>query len=317
MQVVVLAGGQSPERNVSLVTGKAVHNALVDLGHQVTVIDPDASLPHVLWQQRQAGCEFVWIALHGPGGEDGTVQAMLDWLGLPYQGSGALASALAMDKWVTKQIWQAAGLATPAWLGWQPGDWLTWAEAVEQLGSPVVIKPVAGGSTFGITIARDRASFNAGLALAAQYSDRAIIEQFIPGSEITASVLDGQALPLIEIVPAQGDFYDYEAKYAPGGCRHLLPPRLSETAQVAIQSLSVAAYQALHCQGLARADLRIDAAARAWLLEMNTLPGMTPTSLCPDAAAALGWSFSDLVAKQLAQGLRRPQVLMAGSTAAR
>ncbi len=307
MQVVVLAGGQSPERNVSLVTGKAVHNALVDLGHQVTVVDPDASLPQVLWQHKQAGCEFIWIALHGPGGEDGTVQAMLDWLGLPYQGSGALASALAMDKWVTKQIWQAADLATPAWLGWRPGDQLTWTEAAPQLGTPVVIKPVSGGSTFGITIARDAVSFEAGLALAAQYSERVIVEQFIPGTEITASVLDGLALPLIEIIPAQGDFYDYEAKYAPGGCRHLLPPRLSEAAQTAIQALSVAAYTALHCQGLARADLRLDATGQPWLLEMNTLPGMTPTSLCPDAAAALGWTFSDLVAKQVTQGLRRFQ----------
>lgn len=305
MQVVVLAGGQSPERNVSLVTGKAVTNALIDLGHQVTVIDPDANLPQVLWQQKQAGCEFVWIALHGPGGEDGTLQAMLDWLALPYQGSGALASALAMDKWVTKQIWQTEGLATPAWLGWRPGDSLAWPEASDRLGSPVVVKPVSGGSTFGITIASDAASFATGLSVAAQYSDRVIVEQFIPGTEITASVLDGLAMPLIEIVPAQGDFYDYEAKYAPGGCRHLLPPRLSEALQAEIQTLAVAAYTALHCQGLARADLRIDAAGKAWLLEMNTLPGMTPTSLCPDAAAALGWSFHELVAKQVTQGLQR------------
>ncbi|WP_017327206.1 D-alanine--D-alanine ligase [Synechococcus sp. PCC 7336] len=312
MEIVLLAGGQSPERDVSLVTGKAVRVALEDLGHTVTPLDPGRDLPQQLWLQAEAGCDFVWIALHGAGGEDGTVQAMLDWLGLPYQGPGYLASALAMDKWVAKQIFEATGLSTPKWLSvnLKRESAPNWNNCIAQLGAPVVVKPVATGSTMGITIARSPQDYERSLELARQHDERLILEQYIAGKELTVSVIGDRILPPIEIVPAEGDFYDYEAKYAPGGSRHLIPTSLSRAGEERAGAIAKRAYDALHCEGLARIDLRIDAAERAWILEVNTLPGMTPTSLSPDSAAALGWSFRELVRCLLAEGMHRRQRLV-------
>ena len=317
MKIVVLAGGPSSERNVSLVTGKAVQVALADLGHEITSIDPGPDLPKQLWEQAQQGCDFVWIALHGEGGEDGTVQAILNWLGLPYQGPGYLASALAMDKWVAKQIFQASGLPTADWIAvnlkLRPAP--TWDTVCTRLGSTVVVvKPVATGSTVGITIASSTAEYNQSLSLAQQHGERLIIEQYIAGKELTVSVIGDRVLPPIEIVPTEGDFYDYEAKYAPGGSRHLIPTTLSETGERRVRGIAQQAYDALHCEGLARIDFRVDADERAWILEVNTLPGMTPTSLSPDAAAAIGWSFKDLVQCMLEDGLERRRRLVVEET---
>lgn len=305
MRIVVLAGGRSAERQVSWVTGKACKRALEDLGHQVKLIDPDVDLPLRLWQEREAGCDFVWIALHGPGGEDGVVQGMLDWLGLPYQGSGQLASALAMDKLVSKQIFQTQGIPTAEWIPWDAQAPLTWAECVAELGSPLVIKPSNDGSTVGVSIVEEERSFAQGLQLAQSVSSRILLERYIPGKEITLSILSGQILPAIEIIPAQGSFYDYEAKYAPGGSRHIIPCSLSPAGLARCEAAGLRAYQALGCEGLARVDLRVDPAENPWVLEVNTLPGMTPTSLCPDAAAALGWTFTELVERMLQEALQK------------
>ncbi|MEN9223456.1 MAG: D-alanine--D-alanine ligase [Thermostichus sp. BF3_bins_97] len=305
MNIVVLAGGRSAERQVSWVTGKACKRALEDLGHRVKVIDPDVDLPLRLWQEREAGCDLVWIALHGPGGEDGVVQGMLDWLGLPYQGSGRLASALAMDKLVSKQIFQTEGIPTAEWIVWDGQTPRTWAECAAELGSPLVIKPSNDGSTVGISIVEDERSFAQGLELAQSVSSRILLERYIPGKEITLSILSGQILPAIEIIPAQGSFYDYEAKYAPGGSRHLIPCSLSPVGLARCEAAGLRAYQALGCEGLARVDLRVDPAENPWVLEVNTLPGMTPTSLCPDAAAALGWTFTELVERMLEGALQK------------
>jgi len=305
MNIVVLAGGRSAERQVSLVTGRACKQALEDLGHRVKLIDPEEDLPLRLWQEQQAGCDFVWIALHGPGGEDGVVQGMLEWLGLPYQGSGPLASALAMDKLVSKQIFRAAGIPTPDWLVWDKAQPLSWVECVARLGSPLVVKPSNSGSTVGISIAGDEESFAQGLELACSVSSRVFLERYIPGKEITLAILSGQVLPAIEIIPARGDFYDYAAKYAPGGSRHLIPCSLSAAGLARCEAAGLKAYQVLGCEGLARVDLRVDADENPWVLEVNTLPGMTPTSLCPEAAAALGWTFTELVERILQDALRR------------
>ena len=305
MNIVVLAGGRSAERQVSLVTGRACKQALEDLGHRVKLIDPEEDLPLRLWQEQQAGCDFVWIALHGPGGEDGVVQGMLEWLGLPYQGSGPLASALAMDKLVSKQIFRAAGIPTPDWLVWDKAQPLSWVECVARLGSPLVVKPSNSGSTVGISIAGDEESFAQGLELACSVSSRVFLERYIPGKEITLAILSGQVLPAIEIIPARGDFYDYAAKYAPGGSRHLIPCSLSAAGLARCEATGLRAYQVLGCEGLARVDLRVDADENPWVLEVNTLPGMTPTSLCPDAAAALGWTFTELVERMLQDALQR------------
>ncbi|MEO0852984.1 MAG: D-alanine--D-alanine ligase, partial [Cyanobacteria bacterium J06648_11] len=202
MKIVVLAGGMSPEREVSLVTGKAVRVALRDLGHEVVEIDPDFDLPHQLWEQAKQGCDFVWNALHGAGGEDGTVQSMLDWLGLPYQGSGALASALAMDKWVAKQILAAEAIPTPEWIAIaSTAEIPTWEACTAQLGAPVIIKPPATGSTVGIAIARTKDEYDRALADARKFDDRAFIEKFIPGVEFTCTILGDLVMPSIEIVP--------------------------------------------------------------------------------------------------------------------
>lgn len=306
MKIAVLAGGLSPEREVSLVTGKAVRVALKDLGHEVIEIDPGFDLPHQLWEQARQGCEFVWNALHGAGGEDGTVQGMLDWLGLPYQGSGALASALAMDKWVAKQIFEAEGIPTPAWIAIAAASSApTWDTCIAALSEPVIVKPPATGSTVGIAIARTRAEYDRAVADARQFDDRVFIEKFIPGVEITCTILGDLVMPSIEIVPLSSDFYDYEAKYAPGGSRHAIPPNVESDVLTRAEAIAKRAYDALHCDGLARVDIRIDYAGRAWVLEANTLPGMTPTSLSPDAAAALGWNFATLVEQVLDYSVKK------------
>jgi D-alanine-D-alanine ligase len=307
MKIVILAGGHSPERLVSLVTGKAVKSSLEDLGHSVKVIDPEPDLPSQLWQERQAGCEFVWIALHGQGGEDGTVQSMLDWVGLPYQGSGYLASALAMDKGVSKQIFQTQGIPTPAWMEISSEAKASWTACVTQLGSPLVIKPVSCGSTVGISIVASEEEFHQGVQLARSFGQRVLCESYIAGKEITVSILEGQILPPIEIIPASGGFYDYEAKYEPGGSRHLIPCSLSPLGLSQVEKVALQSYRALHCEGLARVDLRVDAQEQPWVLEVNTLPGMTPTSLCPDAAAAMGWTFTDLVHRMVEGSMQRQQ----------
>ncbi len=305
MNILVLMGGTSPEREVSLVTGKAVKAALEDLGHIVSVLDPGIDLPYQLWRAKQEGCNFVWIALHGSPGEDGTVQALLDWLAMPYQGSGLLSSALAMDKVAAKHLFRSHQIPTPAWVEQPLGQ--PWAHLLEVLGSPLIIKPVASGSSVGVQVLHQASDYESLLATSPATPDSWVAEQFIAGKEITISILDGVILPAVEILPILDSFYSYAAKYGVNGSRHITPASLSEAGLSQANSVALAAYRALKCEGLARVDLRIDAEEHPWVLEVNTLPGMTPTSLAPDAAAALGWSFSDLVQQLLASGLARFQ----------
>ena len=309
MKILLLAGGTSPERAVSWVTGRAVKTTLEDLGHEVTLLDPGPDLPMQLWQAKQSGYEFVWNGLHGGAGEDGTIQAMLDYIGLPYQGSGVTASALGMDKALSKQIFQANGILTPPYQLYRPGDPpLSWGSCVAALGSPLVLKPTGCGSTVGVSIVSQASDWDPAWELASSLGQPVLAEQYIPGAEVTVALLDGVVLPIIEIVPTHSSFYDYEAKYAPGGCRHLIPPRLPESVQHQAGQVSAQAYRALGCRGLARVDLRVDPRGTCWVLEVNTLPGMTPTSLCPDAAAAWGWTFADLVNAMLTSALAAQRV---------
>jgi D-alanine-D-alanine ligase len=261
----------------------------------VTLVDPDADLPLVLREQRP---DFVWIALHGDKGENGTIQGLLDWLGLPYNGPGLLTSALAMDKVVSKRLFIAEGIPTPAYrVAVAVPDRTTCAEWAAALGLPLVVKPADGGSTVGVTIVREVADLAAAVGLALDYGRQVLVEQYIPGQEITVALLDGLVLPPIEIVPEGRAFYDYEAKYAPGGSRHLIPPSLNEPVLKASVDTAYRACQALGCKSLVRADLRIDPDGRPWVLEVNTLPGMTATSLAPEAAQAVGISFEQLLAR--------------------
>lgn len=301
MKVVVLLGGISPEREVSLKTGEAVVGALTRLGHQAIPVDPDRELPRKLLE---LGPDFVWIALHGATGEDGTIQGLLDWLGLPYNGSGVLASACGMDKVVSKDLLQGAGLPVIPYQVLENPEAAPLA-CLEALGLPMVVKPAQAGSSVGVSIVQTISEFPEALEKALRYSPQALAETFIPGKEITVTVFGKKTYPAIEIIPQVTAFYDYEDKYSTGGSRHLLPPDLPETTLDLLSDYALKVYRAFKCRGVARVDFRVTPEGQAWALEVNTLPGMTSTSLVPEAMAAAGISFEQLVKLGLEDGLSR------------
>jgi len=291
--VVVLAGGDSPEREVSLHSGAGVARALKETGFAVKILDPaKPGFPEKL--RGVKNIYAVFIALHGGKGEDGTIQGFLETLGLPYTGSGIMASALAMDKIIAKQLFLSAGLSVP------PG--------CPPLAFPLVVKPVHGGSTLGISIVKKKAGLAAALNLARKYDSRILLEKFIPGTEITVGILGNEnprILPAIQIVPA-GGFYDYQAKYAPGGSRHLIPPELPRKWVKQAGEMVLTAHRFLGCRGFSRSEVIIDRKGKPYLLDLNTIPGFTATSLFPEAAAAAGISFGELT-RQLVELAREKQ----------
>jgi len=279
--VVVLAGGDSPEREVSLHSGAGVARALKEAGFAVKVLDPaKPDFPSKLLGVKNV--YVVFIALHGGKGEDGTIQGFLKTLELPYTGSGILASGLAMDKILSKQLFVSAGLLV--------------SPVCSPRDLPLVVKPVHGGSTLGISIVKKKASLAAALDLVHKYDSRILMEKFIPGTEITIGILGNdnpRILPAIQIVPASG-FYDYQAKYAPGGSRHLIPPELPRKWVSRAGEVVLAAHRLLGCRGFSRSEVIIDQKGNPYLLDVNTIPGFTATSLFPEAAAAAGISFGEL-----------------------
>jgi D-alanine-D-alanine ligase len=287
-------GGLSAEREVSLRSGRAVCAALESRGYEVVPIDVDRDVAQTI---RETGIELAFIALHGPLGEDGAVQGLLELLGIPYTGSGVLASALAMDKIATKKMLDHAGLPVPEFRKVEAGDAEGVRAAVAGLGLPVVVKPLAQGSSLGVYIVDREEDVGVRIADAAAYGGpRVLLEKFIAGPELTAAVLgnrDPWVLPLIEIVSATGK-YDYESKYTPGLSEHLIPPRVPREVQERVSDLALRAYLALGCRGFARVDLIVPG-DEAYILEINTIPGLTDVSLFPDAARAAGMSFADLV----------------------
>jgi D-alanine-D-alanine ligase len=298
--VAVLKGGTSAEREVSLHTGENCAAALREAGFTVTEYDTQDL--RYLDDLRSNKPDVAFIALHGRGGEDGTMQGLLELLSIPYTGSGVLSSALAMDKVMTKHIYTQAGLPTADYLVATREESFyvdTLAQKiVEELGTDVVVKPNSEGSSFGVHIIHDPAQLPEALEDAFCYDDLVLVERFIPGLEIMAGVLGNAGpaalgLPLIE-VESTGAFYDYESKYAPGGSRHILPARLDEATTTRCQDLATAAHTALGCRGYSRSDIRIDPTGAPYLLETNTLPGMTATSLLPEEARAIGIDFPDL-----------------------
>lgn len=285
-RVGVLMGGLSTERDISLKSGKAVSRALRERGYDVTDVLVDRSLPTSLLE---AGVDVAWIALHGRFGEDGCVQGLLEVMGIPYTGSGVRASAVAMDKAATKQALRGhpdVDLATDALV--RRGEPIP-----EDLPLPCVVKPVVGGSSIGIRKADDREALDEALAAALALDPVALVEAFVAGDEITVAVLDGEALPVVAIIPESG-FFDLEAKYTAGRTRYVVPAPIDPAVAERAQRAAVAAYNALGCSGLARADFITTADGRAVFLEINTLPGMTPTSLSPMAAGAVGIDFGAL-----------------------
>jgi len=294
LKVAVLMGGRSAEREVSLNTGAQVAAALAKAGHEVVTIDSGAE--GFIGELESARPDAVFICLHGRLGEDGTVQGLLELLDLPYVGSGVLASALAMDKVMSKHFFAQVGIPSPAYVHVQRGETVDLDEVTRTLGPKTVVKPANEGSAIGVTIAHEPSELPAALEEAFRFDDSVLIEQFVAGVEVTVGVIGNDepvALPTLEIVP-EHEFYDYESKYVPGMSRHIIPARVSEEARVECVRLSLLAHRALGCRGMSRSDTIVTGDGRVELLEVNTIPGMTSTSLLPDAAAAAGIEFPDL-----------------------
>ncbi|MGO8755182.1 MAG: D-alanine--D-alanine ligase [Gallionellaceae bacterium] len=297
-KVAVLFGGRSAEREVSLKSGAAVLAALQRSGVDAHAFDPAVRELQAL---RDEGFERAFIMLHGRYGEDGTVQGALELMDIPYTGSGVLASALAMDKWRTKLVWQAAGLPIPAYeLLTADSDF----DAVAQrLGLPLFVKPANEGSSVGITKVKRGGELRAAWEEAARHDKLVLAEQYIGGGEYTVAILGGQALPVIKIEPA-GEFYDYEAKYLRNDTRYLCPCGLAAEREAGMQHLAQMAFDLIGGSGWGRVDLLTDKSGKSYLLEVNTAPGMTDHSLVPMAARQAGMSFEQLVLKILQLGSR-------------
>jgi D-alanine-D-alanine ligase len=309
MKLAVVRGGKSAEREVSLRSGAQVTKALRGLGHEVTEVDLDTNTWDTL---RDGGFECIFNALHGRLGEDGTVQGMFELLGLPYTGSGVLASALCMDKSRAGKVMAGAGLKVPEFEELEIKEGVA-AEVVERLvsqfGLPLVIKPAREGSTIGLTIARNADDVASGLVLAGRYDRRVLAQRFATGTEVTIGVLatpEMQVLPTLEIV-SENPVYDFDAKYTAGKSHHIIPARIPEAARAAASDAAARAFTELGCSGMARVDIIVDASGTPWLLEVNTVPGLTELSLLPDAARAAGISFEQLCERLITHAVGRHQ----------
>ncbi|WP_369601449.1 D-alanine--D-alanine ligase [Hahella sp. SMD15-11] len=287
-RVLVLFGGTSAERDVSLKSGQAVLDALKAAGVDAEGYDPAGGLERLL----KGDYQRAFIVLHGRGGEDGAIQGVLEWLGKPYTGSGILASALCMDKARTKQVWVAAGLPTAESRVISRGQH-DWAGLLDGLGGDVAVKPVCEGSSIGIQRAQDPETLEAACADAWRYDDRVLLERWIVGKEYTVAILGDRALPVIRMETDHA-FYDYEAKYLADDTRYFIPCGLSKAEERTMQKLALDAAKACGCKGWGRVDIMRDNAGNNWLLEVNTVPGMTDHSLVPMAAAHAGMDFQAL-----------------------
>ena len=334
MNIVVLAGGLSPEREVSLTSGSLIANALMKNGHRVLLLDVylgmgfegdplsafrsegdyhhavSTEVPDLVALKVQSGngdalvgknvltfcraADVVFLALHGGMGEDGRLQAFLDCNGIRYTGTGSLGAALSMDKEISKILLRAAGVATPDWIIVRPAyETDAKARVLREIGLPCVIKPCSCGSSVGVSIVHTESELDAALALGAAWEDRLIVEKKIVGRELTVGILGGRALPPIEIIPKEG-FYDYKNKYQGGLTLELCPAPLRADQTIKVQQATVRAFEALHLDCYARIDYIMDEADVMWCLEANALPGMTPTSLLPQEAAAAGIDYDTL-----------------------
>ena len=300
-RVAVLMGGASSEREISLMSGRGVLAALQSRGVDAQAFDPSE---RDLADLKREGFARCFIALHGRGGEDGTLQGALEVLGLPYTGSGVMGSAIGMDKWRTKLIWLAAGIPTPRYRILAADD--NWQAVADELGLPLIVKPAREGSTLGLTKVSTVGELPAAYELAAhKYRDLALAEEFIAGAEYTASILRDTALPLIRIDAPDGN-YDYQNKYFSDDTRYICPCGLPAAEQASLQDLSLKAFRLVGCAGWGRIDIMRRADGQAFLLEVNTSPGMTGHSLVPMAARAAGLSYEDLCLNILAMTLEQP-----------
>jgi D-alanine-D-alanine ligase len=301
VKVAVLKGGKSLERGVSLRSGARVEDALKRLGHETVPVDAGADLVGRLLEEEP---EVAFVALHGRGGEDGTAQELLEMLGITFTGPGVGACTLCMDKGLAKHTLRASGVPTPDWLALREvalrelGAGEALGELEQRLGFPLVVKPSRGGSALGVKFAADPAEVPAALVSAFSYDDRVLLERFVDGRELAVSILGGEALPIVEAIPTGGDRYDFEARYEIGRTRFECPADLEAERAAAVTGAALEAYEALGCAGFSRVDL-ILAEDGPQVLEVNAIPGLTDTSLLPQAAEAAGQSFEDLVERIL------------------
>jgi D-alanine-D-alanine ligase len=308
MKVVVLKGGSSLEREVSLRSAARVEDAVGELGHEAIGIDVGQDLVDRLRDQRP---DVVFIALHGPGGEDGTVQELLEILELPYTGPGVAACALCMDKVAAKHEVRAAGIPTPDWAAFNATAFreLGAADTLEdieaRLGFPLVVKPASQGSSLGVEFAAARDEVPQALVAAFSYDDRVLLERYVKGRELAVSVLGIEPLPVVEAIPREEDFFNFEARYEIGRTDYVSPAELTEEETRRVQELAARTYETLGCSGFARVDLMLDTEGPQ-VLEVNAIPGLTDTSLLPMAAEAAGIDFTSLVERILASARERP-----------
>ncbi|TKB76786.1 MAG: D-alanine--D-alanine ligase [Nitrospira sp.] len=304
-RIGVLMGGRSAERDVSLRTGQAVHQALLRRGYDAVAIDVDET---VCDQLRVHRVQLAFLSLHGPGGEDGTIQGLLESIGVPYTGSGVAASAMAMNKSTTKALLAYHGIPVPAGVVVQTAQARSNSRMPTGVRCPFVVKPVDQGSTIGVTIVRRPSEWATALRRAQPFGREAVAESFIPGREVTVSVLQGRkgpaALPLVEIVVTEG-FYDFDAKYQKGRTKYLCPAPMPAALTKQLQALGARAFEVLGCEGAARVDIRVTPRGKPYVLEVNTIPGMTETSLLPMAAKQAGLDYDQLVERILESALSR------------
>lgn len=327
MKIVLLAGGSSPEREISLRSGKAIYKALIELGHNVKLVDPalgknqpkneeeffnpELNKENISTQkyldafQIEAfnDTDLVFIALHGKWGEDGTVQSILDLMNLKYTGSGVLASSIGIDKNISKVIVKHFGVITPQWKLVSKKDKQNLLNIVEEVGLPCIFKPNDQGSTIGFSLINNLSEVEAAFEEALKYSDYVLIEKYIKGRELTVSILGDEALPIVEVKPKH-QLYDYECKYTKGMTQYICPAELNLEVTKKIQEYALIAFRACKCEIFGRVDFILDEDNIPYFLEINTIPGMTDLSLVPMAAKAVGISFNDLISKIIELSLR-------------
>jgi len=329
LKVLLLLGGTSPEREVSKSTGKSVYQALINLGHEVIILDPAYGINQPLEVEEYFNEEdfteilnenyldavnlispteinVAFLALHGKYGEDGTIQSLLELKGIKYTGSKVLSSAIAMDKIMSKILFEDYDVPTPKWFHFKKGERTT--EEVnnlieERFGYPAVVKPNDQGSTVGLTICKSSEQLVEAIHNAFEYSDRILVEEYIPGRELTVAVIDDVALPVLEIRPKHG-IYDYECKYTSGMSEYIVPAEIYSHVSIELQEIAVQACKSLRCEVYARVDFRVNPDNKVYTLEVNTLPGMTSLSLVPKMAKAVGITFEQLVEKIITLSLK-------------
>ena len=284
-KIGVLCGGTSSEREISLMSGKAVYEAIKKLGFDVVLIDVDKNVATKLVKEK---IQIAYVILHGAMGEDGTIQGMLEIMGIAYTGCGVFSSSASIDKIISKKIFEYAKIPTAKWFTIEKN------KPFDMPKFPVVVKPASQGSAIGVSIVKNKKEFKKAVKLAFSFEDRVLVEQYIKGMEITVGVLNGKPLPVIEIVP-KGKFYDFKSKYTLGQSTHIIPARLPNKVLKKAQDIALKIFSEFMCNGICRVDMIVDKKNSIYVLELNTLPGMTKTSLFPDAAKYIGMSFENLV----------------------